>query len=284
MNWENLIVNLECIDSLPTLPTVFMKISQMINDPKVTSKKLAKVIETDPAIAMRLLKIVNSPFFGFSRKIMTIQDAVVLLGFNATRNTIMGISILKVFSSSEDSPQLNMNEFWRHSIGTGLTARFLAGRIRYNADKAFIGGVIHDIGKIVLAQFFPEELENVMRKMNESDISFYEAEDEVYRGSHCDLGSYIADKWNLPLSLIEVIDLHHKPVESTEDPKLVSLIHVANTLSKGLGCNISTFGRNEKIDSFALSTLDLEASTLESWLEDLQEEIEKSQDMLDLLA
>lgn len=98
MNWENLIVNLECVDTLPTLPTVFTKVSELIAKPNVTAKQLAEVIQTDQAISMKLLKIVNSPFFGFSRKIMTVQDAVVLLGFNATRNTVMSISIFRALN------------------------------------------------------------------------------------------------------------------------------------------------------------------------------------------
>lgn len=283
MNWENLIINLECIDQLPTLPTVFVRVSQMLNDPMVTAKKIAEVIETDQAIAMKLLKVVNSPFFGFSRKIMTVQDAIVLLGFNATRNTVMTISVIRSLNHESKVEGFDISEFWKHSIATGIVSRYLARKVKVDADKAFVAGIVHDIGKIVLEQFFKEELEKVLKLMRARKLSFYEAELEVYRGTHCDLGSYLADKWNLPVPLIEVIDMHHTPAEASEDPHLVSVVHIANSLAKGLGYGISGWSKEKELDSYAFARLDLEPDVVEKWIPELEEEMEKSQEVFQLI-
>lgn len=283
MNWENLIVNLECIDSLPTLPTVFTKVTQMLSDPNITAKKLANVIEKDQAISMKLLKVVNSPFFGFSRKIMTVHDAVVLLGFNATRNTVMSISVFRALAHESATEGFSMQEFWKHSIATGIVARYLARKVHIDGEKAFVAGIIHDIGKIILEQYFNEELKKVISLMQKKKMSFYDAELDVYRGTHCDLGSYVADKWNLPLALIEVVDMHHTPGEATEDPKLVSVIHIANTVSKGLGVGFNGWGKAQQLDAYAFARLDFSASQLDGWLDELQNEVSLSQELFDMI-
>ena len=283
MNWENLIINLECIDSLPTLPNVFLRVSQMLNDPMVTAKKLAEVIETDQAIAMKLLKIVNSPFFGFSRKIMTVQDAVVLLGFSATKNTVMTISVIRTLNHESKVEEFNMQDFWKHSIATGLVSRYLAKKTQVDAEKAFVAGILHDIGKIILEQYFQEEMEKVLHLMRTQKISFYEAELQVYKGTHCDLGSYLADKWNLPLPLIEVIDMHHTPGEASEEPKLVSVVHIANVVAKQLGYGCTRGAKEDELDSYAFARLDISASQLEEWAEDVQAYVEESQELFQIL-
>lgn len=279
MNWENLIVNLECVDTLPTLPTVFTKVSELIGKPNVTAKQLAEVIQADQAISMKLLKIVNSPFFGFSRKIMTVHDAVVLLGFNATRNTVMSISIFRALNHGTSVSGFNMKDFWKHSIATGLVSRFLARKLHIDAEKAFSAGIVHDIGKIILEQYFQDELVKVLETIKEKKLNFYEAELEVYRGTHCDLGSYLADKWNLPLPLIEVIDLHHTPGEATEDPRLVSIVHIANNLCKGLGFDFVEAPKKQEMDPYAFARLDLSATDLEGWLEEIQSEVDQSDEL-----
>lgn len=283
MNWENLVVNLECIDSLPTLPTILIRVSRMINDPRVTAKKVAEVIETDQAISMKLLKVVNSPFFGFSRKIMTVQDAVVLLGFNATRNTVLSISVMNTLGKESVVEGFDLHEFWRHSIATGLASRFLARKARFDHEKAFVAGIVHDIGKIVLQQYFREELEHVLQTMRDKKVSFYEAELAVYNGTHSDLGSYLADKWNLPLPLIEAIDLHHRPGEAAEEPALVSVVHIANAVASGLGYGFAGSTKNTDLDAQALECLDFSAAHIEGWLEDLQDELQQSEEIFELL-
>ncbi len=284
MNWENLIINLECIDSLPTLPTAFMRVSELLNDPTVTAKKLAEVIETDQAIAMKLLKIVNSPFFGFSRKIMTVQDAVVLLGFNATRNTVMTISVIRTLRDhSSDVEDFDMSAFWKHAITTGIVSRFLARKTQVDPEKAFVAGIVHDIGKIILEQYFKEEMQKVLQLVRSKKISFYQAELEVYKGTHCDLGSYLADKWNLPLALIEVIDMHHTPAEANEDPKLVSVVHIANSVAKGLGYGFGPEHSENELDTYAFARLDISAENLDEWLEEIQKEVENAGELFELV-
>ncbi len=283
MNWENLIINLECIDNLPTLPTVFTKVTELINKPNVTARQIAEVIETDQAISMKLLKIVNSPFFGFSRKILTVQDAVVLLGFNATRNTVTSISIFNTMNTSSDEELFDMTEFWKHSIGTGMVARFLARKVHIDPENAFVAGIIHDIGKIILQQYFKDELTKVIKVMKEKNKSFFEAELEVYRGTHCDLGCYLADKWNLPFPLVEVIDLHHTPGEASEDPKLVSVIHIANSVTKGLGLGFTGWSKEQELDPYAFARLDIVAADLEGWLDEIQDEIDGAEEVFNLI-
>lgn len=210
---------------------------------------------------------------------MTVQDAVVLLGFNATRNTVMSISIFRALNHGSTASGFNMKDFWQHSIATGMVARYLARKLHVDAEKAFSAGIVHDIGKIILQQYFQDELEKVLKVVHEKHISFYDAEIEVYRGTHCDLGSYLADKWNLPIPLIEVIDLHHTPGEATEDPRLVSIVHISNNLCKSLGMDFIESAKKQEIDPYAFARLDLTANEVESWLDEIQNEINQAEDM-----
>ncbi|RME00315.1 MAG: HDOD domain-containing protein, partial [Calditrichaeota bacterium] len=162
MSKENLTRILDNISDLPTLPTVYMRINRLLQSPDSNVSEIARIIESDQAISSKVLRLVNSSFFGFSRKVTQINHAVVLLGFNAVRNTVLSISVFESFKSS-NSGIFDRREFWKHSIATGIIARLLAKELKLGQEEeAFSGGILHDLGKLVLDQHLPKRFARIL--------------------------------------------------------------------------------------------------------------------------
>ncbi len=274
MEWQRLILNLECIDGLATLPSVYTRVCQLVEDPRTSVKQVAEEVGKDPAISLKLLKVVNSPFFGLSRKIRTVADAVTLLGFEATRNVVLMVSVMNLLSERRANGGFRPQVFWRHALYVGAVAKWLAERLNVDPGDAFTGGVLHDVGKLVLQQFFPGEFDEVRRLAAKKEWLFWQAEQEVYSGTHCDLGSYLADKWNLPLTLVEVIDRHHAPAEAAHLARLVGTIHLADVICYECGWGDGTGAAPPTFNEELLSRLELGTDEVERWMAAVREEMQ----------
>lgn len=229
------------VREVPTLPVVCSRINSLISDPKTTAKDISDVIEDDLALAAKILKVVNSAFYGFPRKIATLTHAVVILGFNEIRNIVYSISVVKLFGDSKDSRVFDHESFWKHSIAVGAAARIIASKITTQYQKldeeAFIAGLLHDIGKIVADQFMHEEYASVLEFKDENRCSLLDAENHILGFNHQDIGFCLAEKWNLPRSLANVIYYHNTVKFSTCPQELlpiVSIVHVANSTARAL--------------------------------------------------
>jgi putative nucleotidyltransferase with HDIG domain len=271
MDWQRLILNLECIDSLATLPSVYAQVCRLLEDPETSVTEIAEEVSRDPAISLRLLKVVNSPFFALSRKIRTVRDAVTLLGFEATRNVVLMVSVMKILSRHRPRGDFQPQLLWRHALFVGAVAKWLAEKLRVDPGDAFTGGVLHDVGKLVLLQFFPAEFDQVRKLAAENDMAFRLAEEEVYSGSHCDLGSYLADKWNLPLPLVEAIDRHHEPMEAAHLTRLVAAVHFADVICHQCGWGDGTGAAPPSYDRELLVRLELREDDVERWVPAIRE-------------
>jgi HD-like signal output (HDOD) protein len=204
-----LLVKLESLQQLPMLPSTAAEALQLIDNPRTSAGMLGRIIERDQALAARVLKIANSPFYGFPREISTIDLASVVLGFDAIKETILSLVIQGVFAHTR-SPHLDIQDFWKYSIFCGSAARFLARRLGYRvAGEAFVAGLMHDIGVLIIAQFFPRELDAIRQEQSLRGLSLVEAEHKVLAATHCEIGAWLAERWNLPQQLINAIALHH---------------------------------------------------------------------------
>lgn len=284
MEWRRLVLNLECIDSLATLPTVYTRVCELVEDPEARIKDIAEVVGTDPAISMKLLKVVNSPFFGFSRKIRTVSDAITLLGFEATRNVVLMVSVMNLFPSQRAQAGFQPQAFWKHALYVGTVAKWLAARFQIDTGDAFTGGVLHDVGKLVLQQFFPAEFQQVRRLAIEEKLPFWRAEQEVYMGSHGDLGSYLADKWNLPLALVEVIDRHHTPTEAAHLARLVGTVHIADAVCYVCGWGDGTGAEAPAVSAALLERMEISEDDLQRWIPSIREAVGEVHAPLDVTS
>ena len=220
---------LDRTQELPTLSAVAMQVNQMLQDIETSAQKLAKVIEIDQAIAPKLLKLVNSAFFGFSSKVSSVSHAVMLLGFNTVRNAVLSIAVIDGLDAQKKLPDFDMLQFWRHAIGVAVSANHLdkqtGGRCRENA---FTAGLIHDIGKIVMAQFFTDHMALALQVMSRDRVNFGDAEQCYFAMGHAAIGAYLARRWNLPDAMTRAIKRHHSA--SPKDDALPLIVHTADAL------------------------------------------------------
>ena len=229
----------ESIIGLPTLPTVVSKMIELVDNPRTSAASLARLISTDQALTARILKLANSAYYGFSREISTVNMAIVVLGFNTVKDMGLSLSVFDVFKNIENTPFFDISRFWEHSIACGVASRMLAHNYhsRY-AGEAFVAGLLHDIGKVILNQYFHDDFVEIMNR-TASGIQLDDAETEVIGTRHSQIGTWLAEKWNLPKIISASILHHHDPWNAPQEQVFISTISVANHI-----CHLSGLGHS----------------------------------------
>ena len=226
----------ESIIGLPTLPTVVSKMIELVDNPRTSAASLARLISADQALTARILKLANSAYYGFSREISTVNMAIVVLGFNTVKDMGLSLSVFDVFKKMENTDKFDIARFWEHSIACGIASRMLARNYRSRfAGEAFVAGLLHDIGKVILNQYFHKEFMEIMVRTS-NGIVLEEAEEQVIGTHHTQIGAWLAEKWNLPKIISETLLFHHDPWNAHKDQVFVATIHLANHL-----CHICGF-------------------------------------------
>lgn len=224
---------------LPTIPAVAIRVMQLIESETATSDELAKIVASDPAVAARVLKISNSSFYGCRRQIQTLSSAIVILGFSTLRSLVVAASVKQVYKPYG----LTEKMLWEHSFAAGLAAKIIAQTTdAANEEEAFLAGLFHDIGKIIMNSLDQAKFQEVMQRCYNEGISFGEAERRVYPFSHDEVGAYVIKKWNFPEVLTTAILKHHSlQFDEMESPAVISLTAVtalANLFCLKLGIGI----------------------------------------------
>ena len=190
------------IRNLPTPPIVFHQIQKVINDPMVSAGRIAGILQEDPAMSVKVLKLTNSAFYGLSREIESVKQAVVIVGLEAIKNLVLSASVLDMFKG-KDIDQDFQDKFWRHSLAVGFCARLLARRAKargmIDPDSAFSGGLLHDIGKVILCCFLPKEHTAIKEaRETNAEMESFLLEEQVIGYNHCQIGDVLAKQWKLP--------------------------------------------------------------------------------------
>lgn len=260
------------IRELPTLPALVLKVNQMLQDLNTTADQLSRIIETDQAMTAKILKLVNSSFYGFNSTIGSISTAVTILGFNTVQHAVVSLSVMKSFALLKNLKRLNIHDFWHHSLAVAIISKHLADHSNKTLSlDCFTGGLLHDIGKLILAEYFPEHFEKIWLKAVESACSFVDAEKMADTVNHAEIGAYLAEKWLLPQPLVDTIRLHHTAFPN--DHCSVAIIGVADLLVNT--CCPDSEGRILLPDglSDAPAFLLPQLQALSGWYPRLQEEI-----------
>lgn len=276
MKSETIFKQLEGIDNLPTLPAVVQELGKAIRDPNSDAKRIGGIIEDDPSIMARILKVVNSAYYGSAEPITSVQAAVARMGMRAVNNIAMSTAVFSAFDNKEKG-LFNREEFWRHSISSGLAAVVVYERSqenlgsRFGKDVLHLMGLLHDIGKIIYDQFFHEQFELALRCAAEEKIPLCDAERKVIGADHAEVGAWFGMKWNLSSELLQVIRWHHEPEHTdVEDWEMVAICHTADYI-----CNFEHIGNSGNVSpSFQQSVwkrLGLGVSDIESVVEDVKE-------------
>jgi HD-like signal output (HDOD) protein len=262
------------IINLPALPSIAMEVVEMVDNPKTSASQLGKIISTDQALTAKVLKIANSPFYGFPKKISTIDFAIIVLGFDALKEIVISISLVSSLQKKSDN-YFDSKAFWDHSIATGVIARKLARDLGYRVSgEVFVGGLLHDMGISVMHRYFNNEYKRIVDISRESDLTFMEAEESVLGVTHADIGSWLAERWNLPDHLVEGVLLHSTPSKAEKNPELVAIIHCADVFAARINGEPVEFDKGIEFDQEALTKLRLDdQNVLEEYIKNYTEVI-----------
>lgn len=234
MDENHVMHQLNKIKDIPTLPTIVFELNKHLENPETSIAKVSETIEKDQAMALKILKLVNSAFYGFKSRVSNIKNAVVLLGFNAVRNAIVSVSIINALPRSLLFQDFEMNEFWKHSLAVAVASKNIAQKSGLESpDNCFVGGLLHDVGKVILAQYFQELFVKVWANMQRECVSFYQAELSELDVDHAKIGAYLAERWALPQGLIDGIRWHHEFQPDIPNANFVMIINLANILVNG---------------------------------------------------
>ena len=249
-----------------------MEVVELVDNPRTSASRLGKVISTDQALTAKVLKIANSPFYGFPKKISTIDFAIIVLGFDALKEIIISISLVSSLQKRSDS-YLDARAFWDHSVSTGVVARRLARDLGYRVSgEVFVGALLHDMGISILHRYFNSEFRRIVDIAREMKLTFLEAEESVLGVTHAEVGGWLAARWNLPDHLIESLSFHHTPGNATINPDLVALVHCADVFVSRIHHQPIEFDNGIQFDPGALARLRLMDSTiLEEYIMDYKE-------------
>ncbi len=221
------------IESMPTLPTLALRVMEATANPRSSANDLMEIIATDVSLTAKLLKIANSPFNGFSRKISTLQHAVTILGFEDIRNMVISTVAFESFKNIKQNDKFELSKFWRHSFYCGLAAKIIAVDLKSSSNELFVAGLIHDIGKLVMYIAFPVEFLKLVDMMSPIKLKYtvFEAEKNVFEMIHDEVGMKLLKKWLFPEGLITAVGFHHHPLEADKKSPFPIIVHVADILA-----------------------------------------------------
>ena len=224
------------VEEMPAFSGSVMRVMELTSDINCSPKELVQVIDHDPVMTMKILKLVNSAYFGLRNEIVSIKQGVVILGINTVKN--LAVTIAAVGMLPRQTIQgFDSQEFLLHSLGTATLARILSQKIGIasrDATDYFVAGLLHDFGKIMLVQFKPQEMQSALHRAREEEIALYQTEKEIFGFDHSEAGSALADKWGLPAELVLSIREHHEPLSTDGDFAMRDCVFAANQLIKKL--------------------------------------------------
>jgi len=264
---------IEKIDDLPTLSRTVLKITELVNDPKSSAKDLARVITDDQVLTARLLKLVNSSFYGFPQRISTVTGAIVLLGFDAIRNLLLTTSVFDLFANRNRKKKQEQERFWDHSLGCAVGAKVIGNYLRHDKiEELFVSGLLHDIGKIVEMLYLPDEFGKVVAVINKEDVLMTTAENRVLGYNHTEIGKLLAEKWNLPVKLVQVIAHHHQPNNAGGFAMEAAIVHLADIFCRALNMGYGGDNKIPPLDKKAWELLKINTSAIDTIMETMQRE------------
>jgi len=253
---------------LVSLPEIVFRINEMVNDPQSTAADIGEAISQDTGLSIRLLKIVNSPFYGFPSSIDTIPMAITVLGVRQLRDLVFTTSVINKYSKIP-SDVLSPETFWTHSIATAVAAQLLGKKVSIsNNDRLFTCGMLHDIGLLIMALTAPEETRQILDLAHHCHKPSHSFQMSVFNYSQGDLGAALIRKWHLPESFIEPIQLQQTNQAATRYPMETAILKVANVLANNSE-ETSLIGDNQIIHPGTLKILGID----ESELTDIQSEM-----------
>jgi len=257
---------------LPEIPTIVFELNEVIADPVASADDIAQVVNKSPSLASLLLKIVNSPFYGFPAQIDTISRAVAIIGTKEISSLALGICAVTMF---KDIPRhiIDMPSFLKHSLACGIVARIVAAHKNIpQTEQLFVAGLLHDLGRLVVYQSYPDQAIQFLNRSLTGDKPLYDAESEFIGCHHTDIGKYLLRQWKLPLTLESNLFYHHNPSQA-DNQMQATIVHLADIMVNALGFGTSGNHFVPCFDENAWEHLDLSPGCFEAVIEQARHQL-----------
>lgn len=263
----------ENINTLPTVPGVLKRLSVIIEKPRITLVEISSFISNDPALTTKVLKMVNSAIYGFPGRIASVSHATMLLGLNVIKGLLLGVSVFELM-------QKTMNGLYEHSLACAIASRVIAQKKGLKEpEEISVAGLLHDIGKVILMLEFQKEYEAAMHDALSKSISIFDAEKIQFNATHANVGSWLAEKWRFPRSLIEVIEYHHRPTLSKNAPLETAIVHLADILVRARGFGFAGENFVPEVNPAAFELLKLSEADIKDVLKEMEDNMESAEDL-----
>lgn len=266
------------VKDIPALPSATSKVLLMIGDPKIHILKIADLIQQDFSLATRILRMANSAYYAQGRRITTVLEAIVLLGLNTVKELLIAASTYQILNKKVEGYLLEEGDLWKHSLCCAMASEIIANECNSVVkDKAYIAGLLHDVGKLILAHNVEDELIKITEVVEKEQVSFDVAEEKVIGFSHALLGAKVLQKWHFPEEIVNAIEFHHKP-DNAQNFDLASIVHIADVASLMLGLGLGVDGLYYKINEKAFDLIELNKEDFEKILGKITDAIAKIMD------
>lgn len=263
------------IRDLPAMPHIASKVLELSSDPETSAALLQQVIADDQAMTARILKIANSAMYACSRRIKTLSEAIVMLGFNSIRSLVVTSAARNLYTSGSARMGLKERLLWEHSLGSAFACRLLVAE-QHPAlmEEAFLAGLMHDIGKLVLNLQLPDRFEEIVQIVYNENRAFHQTERELLGFDHAQVGALLINKWKLSPVLEEIIGLHHTPQALASGHPLLLFLDLANRLCHKCGIGFQEENDLDLSDTQSSRLLGLAPADLEKFTAKLQRTLE----------
>jgi putative nucleotidyltransferase with HDIG domain len=265
-------------NDLKTLPHVAIRVTQLVNSEAANMKDFEDIIKLDPILVVRLLKLVNSPYFGLVNKVESISKAVVYIGMKDLRNLVAIEAIRNLFKESDDQG-FSRQQLWKHSATVAILSKMIAERIfGLGGEDEFLAGIIHDIGLIVEDQLIGKELREVAGLYRSGDKLITSYEEEIIETNHCRVGGLMVLEWHMPEDVVQAIKKHHDHDNVYPVPSITSILHIAEYISCRLNYG-AVLGRQDPLPGYLTSHMKSRMADYKVLIKDFPAEMEKAENL-----
>ncbi|MDR1482591.1 MAG: HDOD domain-containing protein [Synergistaceae bacterium] len=257
---------LKRVKDIPSMPQFVVETLKKLDDPKSNANDVGSRLSKDEGLVVRVLRLANSAYYGLSRRITGVSEAISFLGFKTVKSIVLAATVYKFMDTAFTGYSLDRGQLWRHSQSVAATSRYLAEKLgSCDPEEAYIGGLMHDIGKIVLNDYVRFGYSIILRLVEEDNIPFCDAERQVLGFDHAQVGGLVMEQWNLPESYSYVTTFHHAPWDLPSEfdsfQPVTDIVHVSNAICLMLGVGIGADGMQYNISTESLERLGMEGST-----------------------
>ncbi len=259
---------IEAVRQIPTLPGVLSKMTAMIHDPHTSTEQLGSVISRDQVLAAKVLKLINSSFYGFPGRISSVSHALVLLGFNVIKGMVVSASVFDMMTRA-------VVGLWEHSLGCATLSGIIARKLgEKESEEVFVAGLLHDIGKVMIKVSLPDDHDRILQLAEVEGIAVRQAEREIVGVDHAGIAEWVAEKWHLPEAIAEPMVCHHEPLHAKAFARRTAMVHLADVLIQAVGFGSGGNASVPPLDEEACVLLGVDEPFMEAVLLELEESLD----------